>query len=117
MRLVIELPTASCGRGSASRYQSRDRRKRLPLWLAAALTATLAMAADRGSWPEILGSIGVSPTGVGIEILEGASPRAEALGIRPTAKRVTIRSVEELRDPKLKIVCEQSVDLPVFDVP
>src|SRR5258707_2178479 len=79
--------------------------------------ARLALAADRGSWLEILGSIGVSPAGVGIEILEAASPRAESLGFRPTSKRVTVRSVEDMRDPKLKIVWEKSLDVPVFDLP
>jgi hypothetical protein len=80
------------------------------------LPLTLA-AADSNSWSEILATIGVTPATLGIEILEGDSPRASSLGFRATAKRVSVRSVEELRNTKLKIVWEKSLDLPIYETP
>ncbi|HEV8145525.1 MAG TPA: hypothetical protein VGP79_04060 [Bryobacteraceae bacterium] len=74
-------------------------------------------AADSNSWSEILGTIGVNPSTLGIEILEGDSPRSTSLGFRATAKRITVRSVEDLRNPKLKIVWEKSLDLPIYEMP
>lgn len=85
-------------------------------FLASVLLSTLA-AADTNPWNEILGAVNLTTATLGIEILEGESPRAAALGFRATTKRVTVRSVEDLRNPKLKIVWEQSLDLPVFETP
>src|SRR5258706_7928465 len=85
--------------------------------LASLLIAVAASAADTSSWSEILASVGASPATLGIEILEGESPRATLLGFRATGKRVTVRSVEDLRNSKLKIVWEKSIDLPVFELP
>jgi len=90
-----------------------------------------------GCWPAILSSLGVSaspldqaqiviaPAGSPavpvkestIVILEGDSPLANSLGFHPTENRVSVRSIEDLRAPKLGIVWEQSLDLPVFEVP
>src|SRR5258706_5897386 len=84
---------------------------------------------DPGTWPTVLSSIGLRSgvaTGAGvvvipagaqapvaewtariergtIVILEGESPLAASLGFKPTAQRETIRSVEDLRAPQLKI--------------
>jgi hypothetical protein len=97
---------------------------------------------DPGSWPAILSSIGlkdspsadvlVIPTGAPVSlqecqsrldrgaflILEGPSPLAESFGFRVTTKpHVIVRSVEDVRAPKLHIVWEKPLDLPVFEIP
>src|SRR3984957_18898684 len=95
-----------------------------------------------GSWPAILSSIGlrehksgdvlVIPKGAQLSpadcqsrldrgaliILEGFSTLAESLGFHETAKpHVIVRSVEDVRAPKLNIVWETAVDLPVTEMP
>ena len=50
-------------------------------------------------------------------ILEGASPVAEALGIVPNGKRAVARSVADAGSPELDIVWEESIDLPLFELP
>ena len=98
---------------------------------------------DPGSWPRILSSIGLTtgpgvPTNLfvvrtvaaasvpqwidkidqgGIVILEGQSDLAEALGIRPTEKRVVVRSIIDQRAPKLPIVWANAIELRVFNLP
>jgi hypothetical protein len=49
--------------------------------------------------------------------LKPTRPAQLPSAFRATAKRVTVRSVEELRNPKLKIVWEKSLDLPVYETP
>jgi hypothetical protein len=108
----------------------------------AAATLTFHVAGtDPGGWPVILSSIGLANAPVGdvevfpsassasvtdwnariargtILILEGDSPLAASFGFHATAARVTVRSVEDLRAPKLRIVWEQSLDLPKFEIP
>ncbi len=115
--------------------------------LVAALPCTAATftfhvaGGDPGGWPAILSSIGlvnaatgdveVIPSGAPpsatdwnarvtrgtILILEGESPVAESFGFHTTTARVSVRSVEDLRAPKLRIVWEQTVDLPKFEIP
>ena len=95
-----------------------------------------------GSWPVILSSIGlrenakgdvlVIPAGAQISlqdcqsqldrgailILEGQSPLAESFGFHATPKpHVIIRSVEDVRAPKLHIVWEKPLEMPVFEIP
>jgi hypothetical protein len=99
---------------------------------------------DPGSWPAILSSIGLVSGSRGdagvivatagatepaaewtgrvergtILVLEGESPLAGAFGFRPGQKpRATVRSVEDLRAPKLSMVWEKALELPVFDIP
>lgn len=98
---------------------------------------------DPGSWPQILSSIGlttgpgvpinlfivrtVAPGSVpqwtqkieqgGIVVLEGQSDLAEALGFRPSPKRVVVRSIVDQRAPKLPIVWAKAVEMPVFEIP
>ena len=98
---------------------------------------------DPGPWPRILSSLGLTsgpgvPTNLfvvrtvapgsvaqwlnkidqgGVVILEGQSDLAEALGIRPTGKRVVVRGIVDQRAPKLPIVWAQAVEVRVFDVP
>ena len=50
-------------------------------------------------------------------ILEGASPLAESLGIHTTGKTLRVYSTIDLREPKLPIIWENPVDVPVFQLP
>ena len=53
-----------------------------------------------------------------IVIVEGDSAVAQAFGFKPTsAPLVSTRSVEDMRDPEMRIVWEKSLDLPVFEMP
>ena len=101
--------------------------------------ATLHYEANAsGPWPAIFSSIGLTPGKEGVVvaapdsppdglaarvehgtilIVQGDSPAAAAFGFRATARRVTVRSVEEARAPKLEIIWEQALDLPVFEIP
>ena len=47
----------------------------------------------------------------------GDSPEAKAYGFHPSAKSVTVRSLIEARSPKLQIVWEESLEVPVFETP
>ena len=97
--------------------------------------------AEPGGWPAILSSIGlqtaargdieVIPSGATPEnadwaqrvdsgtilILEGASPLAASFGFRAGSRRITVRSVEDLRAPQLRIIWEQSLEVPIFEIP
>lgn len=90
-----------------------------------------------GSWPAIFASIGLSPgkdaavavvsgadpaLGTRVErgailIVEGDSPAAVQFGFRPTEKHVSVRAAQDLRSPKLDIIWEDALDLPVFQLP
>lgn len=96
-----------------------------------------------GPWPDILSSIGLvsSPTGLssvfvvrGISalsaaqwlsrveqgafvIVEGDSALASALGFRATARRAAVRGIEDAHAPKLSIVWEHPLELPVYEIP
>ena len=106
---------------------------------AVAATLTYQVPPDAlGSWPAILSAMGLAPGKDGVVVaapdapvsgwadrvehgtilvVEGASPLASSFGFHTTEKRVTVRSVEDPRSPKLEIVWEQAEDLPVFEVP
>ena len=102
------------------------------------------MGDDRGSWPAILSSVGlldgtladaavvVAPAGSKadaaewsarvekgtIVIVEGESSLASAFGFKPTGKpHVMARSEEDARTPKLRIVWEKPLELPVVEIP
>jgi len=47
----------------------------------------------------------------------GDSPEAKSYGFRPSAKFVTVRSLIEARNPKLQIVWEEALEIPVFEMP
>ncbi len=99
---------------------------------------------DRGSWPQLLSSIGLTegpsmakgsivviPSGTippqanwkerveqgTILVLEGDSALAQSFGFHPTDARIAVRSVEDRRSPKLKIVWEKALELPVYEIP
>jgi hypothetical protein len=98
---------------------------------------------DPGPWPQILSSIGltraaggpanlfvvrtVAPGSVpqwlqrieqgGIVVVEGENDLAAALGFKPAEKHMLIRSIVDLRAPKLPIVWAQQVETSVFEVP
>jgi hypothetical protein len=95
------------------------------------------MGQNPGSWPDVLASVGFQPPPAGGEagivvmrageegvmpaapfvILEGQSAAAEALGFHARKERVRVQSVRDLRRPKLPILWEHAVELPMFDVP
>ncbi|MEO8025875.1 MAG: hypothetical protein ABI823_05360 [Bryobacteraceae bacterium] len=101
---------------------------------------------DHGSWPNILESIGLRPAALGpagvlvaprgtalpsaggaewaervdrgaILVLEGESPVASSFGFVAGVGRVAVRGVEEVSAPKLEIVWEKAVTIPVFAIP
>jgi hypothetical protein len=108
----------------------------------AAATLTFHVAGDApGGWPIVLSSIGLQSAAAGdvevlpsgtpdsginwaarvesgtILVLEGASPLAASFGFRAGTKSVTVRSVEDLRAPQLRIVWEQAADVSRFEIP
>jgi len=110
----------------------------------AATTFTYHIAGDEpGPWPQILSSIGLTKAAGGpatlfvvrnvapgsvqqwlqrveqgsIVVIEGESDLADALGIKPGKKHVLVRSIVDRRAPKLSIVWETALEIPVFDLP
>jgi len=113
-----------------------------PAVRAAALPYFSILSDDAGSWPDILGSIGLerqpasqahvfvaragAPASAewtgrvdqgAILILEGESSLAEMFGFKRTKDSVRVASLADTHNPKLPIVWEKSMDLPVFNVP
>jgi len=99
--------------------------------LAGGLSYYVAEDAAPG-WPVVLSSIGLTKGTEAnadvivtssriregaIVILEGESVLATSLGFRPGVARVTVRSVEDVHAPKLQIIWEKTLDVPVFAVP
>jgi hypothetical protein len=98
---------------------------------------------DAGPWPQIFASIGITraaggPANLfvvrtvaagsapqwiqrieqgGIVVLEGEGELAAALGIAPTSQRVVVRSLIDRHAPKLPIVWESPLEIPIFSVP
>lgn len=98
---------------------------------------------DAGPWPGVLSSVGLTsaPTGVAsifvvraespltaaqwmeraergaFVILEGDSPVARDAGFVASKRNVLVRGVEDLRAPKLEIVWEKPLTLPVYVLP
>ncbi|MGA2329568.1 MAG: hypothetical protein ABSH05_25190 [Bryobacteraceae bacterium] len=99
---------------------------------------------DPGSWPEILSSVGFQPqtgdssadvyvlrAGAALPaerwlaraasgafvILEGQSAVGEALGFRPSSRRLRVQNVQDLRRPELPVLWERALELPVYEVP
>jgi hypothetical protein len=97
---------------------------------------------DAGAWPEILSSIGLQARPAGLAhifvtragasgssewsarveggavlILEGESSLAESFGFRRGKENVRVSSLTDVHDPKLRIVWEKGLELPVFELP
>ncbi len=97
---------------------------------------------DAGAWPAILSSIGleqkpanmahifVARTGApasndwtarvekgAVLILEGESSLAELFGFRRGKENVRVTSLTDVHNPKLPIVWEKGLELPVFELP
>jgi hypothetical protein len=98
---------------------------------------------DTGAWPAILSSVGLTPSPTGIAavfvvrgnsplsaaqwleraergafvILEGDSPISREIGFIPSQAKVLVRGVEDLRSPKLEIVWEKPLAVPVYAAP
>ena len=92
----------------------------------------LLIGDDPGPWPKIFGSIGLPvnqannmPPQVLVRqveegafvVLEGASEYAEAFSIKPSTRRIPVRSIVDERQPKLPIIWEKPIELPAFDLP
>ena len=109
---------------------------------AAALPYFSVLSDDAGSWPDILSSIGLerqpaskahifvaragAPASAewtarveqgAILILEGESSLAEMFGFKPSKDSVRVTSLADAHSPKLPIVWEKSLELPVFTIP
>jgi hypothetical protein len=109
---------------------------------AADLASFSVLSEDAGAWPEILSSIGIqarpasaarilvarsgSPSSPewtarvehgAILILEGESDLAEMFGFRPGKASARVNSLTDVHRPKLPIVWEKGLELPVFDLP
>jgi hypothetical protein len=97
---------------------------------------------DAGAWPEILSSVGLQrqPAGLArifvarsgaaasvewngrvdkgaILILEGESSLADMFGFRRGKENVRVNSLTDVHRPKLAIVWENGLELPVFELP
>ena len=113
------------------------------VWLPAATFSYHVAGDDPGSWPDILSSIGLSSAAGGpanlfvvrsvmpgtasewlqrmeqgaVVVVEGESELAAALGIHPGENRVVVRSIVDQHAPKLPIVWERPVEMPVYSLP
>ncbi len=105
----------------------------------ALLAFCCAAFADSGPWERILSSVGLTPGETihitppvaastvkdwvdrvergAFVILEGDSPLAASIGIQRTDRRVAVRSIEDTHAPKLQVVWEKPLDLPVWQMP
>ncbi len=94
-----------------------------------------------GAWPAIFSSIGLQPQSAGARVfvarpgtpasgewnarvdrgallvLEGESSLAELFGFVRTGKNVRVSSIVDVHQPRLSIILEQSLELPVFQLP
>jgi hypothetical protein len=115
-------------------------------WATAIPAATLnyhIAGDDAGPWPQIFSSIGITraaggPANLfvvrnvapgsapqwiqrieegGIVVIEGQGELAAALGLIPGHQRVVVRSIVDQHAPKLPIVWESPLEIPVFSVP
>jgi hypothetical protein len=109
---------------------------------AAELPYFSVLSDDVGAWPDILSSIGLQakPAGVArifvartgapasaewtarvqngaVLILEGESSLAELFGFRRGKENVRVASLTDVHFPKLPIIWERGLELPVFELP
>ncbi|MGH7488480.1 MAG: hypothetical protein ACREMY_23215, partial [bacterium] len=50
-------------------------------------------------------------------VLEGESDLATAFGFRATSRKIAVQSVRDIRAPKLSMIWEKGLELPVFETP
>jgi len=109
---------------------------------AAELPYFSVLSEDVGAWPEILSSVGFQPKPAGLAhifvartgaagsnewaarveggavlILEGESSLAELFGFRRRKENVRVGSLTDVHNPRLAIVWENALEVPVFDLP
>lgn len=91
---------------------------------------------EAGPWTKILGSVGISEGGTmssaitisakedapslaedQIVIVEGNSPAAKALGFTPKSETVAIRQICDIHAPKMHIIWEHPLTLPIEQLP
>jgi len=109
---------------------------------AAELPYFSVLSEDAGAWPDILSSIGLEAKPAGLArifvarsgapgstewaarveggavlILEGESSLAESFGFRRSKQDVRVGSLTDVHNPKLPIIWENALELPVFDLP
>lgn len=131
----------------AARHGATTARKRcvLLLLLAAGTVSAQSFAvlsSDAGSWPTLLGSIGLQPepaasarilvagpstpadsamaarvTDGVLLVLEGDSPLAASFGFRPSRETLFLSSIEDVHRATLPIVLEHALDIPRFEIP
>jgi hypothetical protein len=125
---------------------SRARKQAVGLFIATALYAAgpvhyTVIGDEPGPWPKILAPLGlmngadpgviIVRTGAAapvtelraraeqgaIVVLEGESDAAAAFGFHPTDKRIAVRSVMDVRAPRVEIVWQRALNLPVWQLP
>ena len=116
----------------------------LTITISPAATPTYHVLGDEpGAWPKILSSIGMQPIAGGpagvvvvrrgspqtaaswksrieqglILVLEGESDLAQSFGFKPGPKHIAVSSLKDIRAPKLSIVWEQMLEMPVYKLP
>lgn len=93
---------------------------------------------DPGPWRKIFGSLGITPAGDGAQIavvwgdakvdaaamaenrmviVEGTGAAAQKLGITAKADSVSVRQICDVHAPKMQIIWQQALNVPVVDLP
>jgi hypothetical protein len=110
--------------------------------MAAQLGGFSVIGQEEGSWPQILSSVGLHPVPAAeasvfvarpgspasatwaqkldsgaFLILEGDSPLAQSFGFRPGAKTTQLATLIDIHQPKLPLIFEKPVEVPLFSVP
>lgn len=106
----------------------------LPFLLAVSASAqpVLLLSDEPGAWPKIFGSVGIPANQAtdlpvaalskqveagAFAVLEGHSDYSAAVGVRQSSKRVAVRSIIDEHQPKLPIIWERTLELPVSELP
>ncbi|HYP14450.1 MAG TPA: hypothetical protein VEQ63_11050, partial [Bryobacteraceae bacterium] len=100
--------------------------------LCLATQSVIVVADEPGSWPKILNAVGIPLTQAdnvppadlakqieagAIAVLMGDTEYSQHFGIQTTPRRVPVRSLIDARQPKLPIIWEKQLEVPVFQVP
>ena len=87
----------------------------LPAKLLISCTLAAAWLCPAQSLRNVLAPLNLDPAQAVFVV--GDSPEAKAYGFRPTSKPVTVRSLTEARNPKLRIIWEEALEVPIFEMP